>query len=63
MEDTEQKIRKYVLGERIYSDKIKISIDLVNSVLTAVIPNCLEKKTLVQGMAYNFKTINITICD
>jgi hypothetical protein len=63
MEDIEQKIRNYIFGDRIYNDKVKLIIDMVNSSLTAVIPQSLVKKTLSQAMTYNFKSINITTCD
>ncbi len=63
MDDTEQKIKKYILGDRVHGDKVNISIDLVNSVLTANIPHSLVKKTLSQAMAFNIKKINITTCD
>ena len=63
MDDTEQKIKKYILGDRVYGDKVNISIDLVNSVITAIIPHSLVKKTLSQAMAFNIKKINITTCD
>jgi hypothetical protein len=63
MEETEQKIRNYIFGDRIYNDKVKLTVDMVNSVLTAVVPQSLLKKTLSQAMSYNFKSINITTCD
>ena len=63
MDDTEQNIKKYILGDRVYGDKVNISIDLVNSVITAIIPHSLVKKTLSQGLAFNIKKINITTCD
>jgi hypothetical protein len=63
MDDIEQKIRNYVFGDRVYNDKVKLKVDMVNSVLTAVIPQSLIEKTLFQGMTYNFKSINITTCD
>ena len=63
MEETEQKIRNYIFGDRVYNDKVKLTVDMVKSVLTAVVPQSLVKKTLSQGMTYNFKAIDITTCD
>ena len=63
MDETEQNIKKYILGDRVYGDKVNISIDLVNSVITAIIPHSLVKKTLTQAIAFNIKKINITTCD
>ena len=63
MDDTEQKIKKYILGDRVYGDKVNISIDLVNSVITAIIPHSLVTKSLSQAMAFNIKKINITTGD
>jgi len=63
MEETEQKIRNYIFGDRVYNEKVKLTVDMVKSVLTAVVPQSLVKKTLSQGMTYNIKSINITTCD
>ena len=42
--DQSDQIRKSILGDGIYSSQVRITIDMKNSVLDAVIPDKLVKK-------------------
>ena len=60
--DQSDQIRKSILGDGIYSSQVRITIDMKNSVLDAVIPEKLVKKVFMQGMVHNFKSIKVLVC-
>lgn len=60
--DQSEQIRKSILGDGIYSSQVRITIDMKNSVLDAVIPEKLVKKVFMQGMVHNFKSIKVLVC-
>ena len=60
--DQSEQIRKSILGDGIYSSQVRITIDMKNSVLDAVIPEKLAKKVFMQGMVHNFKSIKVLVC-
>jgi len=61
--DQSEQIRKSILGDGTYTSKVRILIDIKNSVLDAVIPERLVKKVMTQGMLNNFKHIKIATCE